>query len=215
MNSKITTLLFDLDGTLVNTNDLVMASFKHTLDHYFPGKYTTEDILTFLGPPLYDSFYTVDHERVEEMILHYREFNMQQHDLMVKEYEGVFETVRALQAEGYKMAIVSTKIRRAILKGLEISRLAPFFDVIVALDDVTHAKPDPEPILRALQILNSKPEETIMVGDNYHDIEAGKNAGTYTAGVAWSIKGRDFLSSYNPDYMLDNMRDLLKILKVE
>lgn len=74
-------------------------------------------------------------------------------------------------------------------------------------------KPDPEPIyLNFLEKLDSKPEETLMVGDNFHDVLAGKNAGTKTAGVAWTIKGRDYLAKYEPDYMLENMTDLLTIL---
>ncbi len=83
---------------------------------------------------------------------------------------------------------------------------------VIALDHVNKAKPDPEPIFKALEQLNSKPEEAIMVGDNYHDILAGKNAGTKTAGVAWSLKGRDFLEKFEPDFMLETMADLLTIL---
>ncbi|WP_370225205.1 HAD hydrolase-like protein, partial [Cytobacillus sp.] len=70
-------------------------------------------------------------------------------------------------------------------------------------------------ILKALSLLDAKPEEAIMVGDNSHDIDGGKNAGTKTAGVAWTAKGRDFLERFEPDYMLDNMADLLDILEAE
>jgi pyrophosphatase PpaX len=79
---------------------------------------------------------------------------------------------------------------------------------------VKKVKPDPEPIFLALEKLDSKPEETLMVGDNFHDVLAGKNAGTETAGVAWTIKGRDYLAKFEPDYMLENMTDLLTILGV-
>ncbi|MDV2687404.1 HAD-IA family hydrolase, partial [Alkalihalophilus lindianensis] len=80
------------------------------------------------------------------------------------------------------------------LKGLRLMKLADFFDVIVAYDHVKKVKPDPEPILQALEQLGSTPSEAIMVGDNFHDILGGKNAGTLTAGVAWSIKGRDYIA---------------------
>lgn len=215
MKRTINTVLFDLDGTLINTIDLILASFTETLNHYYPGQYKREDMLKFIGPPLVDSFRAIDESRVDEMVAYYREYNMAHHDALVKEYEGVLETVQALQAAGYKLGIVTTKLRVSVLKGLLIGKLDSFFDVVVTLDDVSNAKPDPEPIHLALQQLQSKPEEAIMVGDSSHDILAGQNAGTLTAGVAWTIQGKEKLASYKPDYMLDNMRDLLHILKVE
>lgn len=90
--------------------------------------------------------------------------------------------------------------------------LERFFGVIVAYEHVKKTKPDPEPIFNALEQLGSSASETIMVGDNFHDILAGKNAGTLTAGVAWSIKGREYVASYEPDYMLETMADLLTVL---
>ncbi|WP_046174374.1 pyrophosphatase PpaX [Domibacillus indicus] len=212
--NNITTLLFDLDGTLINTNDLIVESFLHTLNHYFPGQYEREDVYPFMGPPLIDTFEALDKERTEEMVAHYRAFNLEKHDSLVTEFEGVYETIRTLHENGFKMAIVSTKIRETIIKGLNLANLDPFFDVIVGLDDVENAKPHPEPVQKALAALNASPEEAMMIGDNYHDIEGGQNAGVKTAGVAWSLKGRDFLNTFNPDYMLESMADLLDILQV-
>ncbi|MGG3449720.1 pyrophosphatase PpaX [Domibacillus aminovorans] len=211
---NITTLLFDLDGTLINTNELIVESFLHTLNHYYPGQYKREDVYPFMGPPLIDTFEQIDKERTMEMVAHYRKFNLDQHDILVTEFQGVYETIRILHENNYKLAIVSTKIHDTIIKGLKLTHLDPFFDVIIGLDDVENPKPHPEPVEKALAALGSKPEEAIMVGDNYHDIEGGQNAGTMTAGVAWSLKGRNFLNEYNPNFMLESMTDLLHILKV-
>ncbi|WP_409295437.1 pyrophosphatase PpaX [Peribacillus sp. SCS-26] len=213
--SRINTLLFDLDGTLINTNDLIIASFINTLNIYFPEKYKEEDVLQFMGPPLHESFTQLDELRADEMVAKYREHNLANHDILVKEFEGVYETVETLHKEGYKMAIVSTKMHDTVLRGLKVARLDRFFDIIIGLDDVERAKPDPEPLMKALDILGSKPEEAIMVGDNHHDILGGKNAGTRTAGVAWTAKGRDHLDQFEPDYMLEHMSDLLSILEKE
>ncbi|MDQ6600316.1 pyrophosphatase PpaX [Bacillus salipaludis] len=212
MKSNITTLLFDLDGTLIDTNELIIATYLHTLEKYYPNKYKREDVLPFMGPTLHEAFSTVDPDRVEEMILEYRTYNLANHDLLVKEFPSVLETIGTLKEKGYKLGVVTTKRHDTSLKGLRLMKLEEYFDVVVALDHVTKVKPDPEPILKALEQLNSQPEETIMVGDNFHDILAGKNAGTKTAGVAWTIKGRDYLAKYEPDYMLENMADLLTIL---
>lgn len=214
MKTNLKTALFDLDGTLINTNELIINSFLHTLGKFYPNQYQREDVLPFMGPTLQETFSSIDPNRVDEMIHEYRTFNIAQHDLLVTEFEGVYETILTLHQSGFKLGIVTTKLHDVVEKGLKLSRLDRFFDVVVALDHVTKAKPDPEPIFKALDLLNSQPAEAIMVGDNYHDILAGKNAGTKTAGVAWSAKGREYLARFEPDYMLENMADLLPILGV-
>ncbi|MFE8696552.1 pyrophosphatase PpaX [Cytobacillus sp. FJAT-53684] len=215
MNKQVNTVLFDLDGTLIDTNELIISSFLHTLGNYYPDRFKREDVIPFLGPTLKETFESIDAEKVDEMIAVYRKFNLSQHDLLVKEFDGVFQTVQQLKEAGFKIGIVTTKVLMVVEKGLKLTKLDSLFDVIVALDHVEKPKPDPEPILKAMELLGSKPEETIMVGDNSHDILGGKNAGTKTAGVAWSVKGKEFLLGFNPDYILDNMTDLLDILEVE
>lgn len=212
MTNKISTILFDLDGTLIDTNELIITTYLHTLNKYYPSKYSREDVLPFMGPTLHEAFSTIDPDRVEEMILEYRTFNIANHDALVKEFAGVLETVSTLKEKGYKLGIVTTKRLDVTLKGLRLMNLDSFFEVIVAYDHVSKTKPDPEPIFKALEQLDSTPSEAMMVGDNYHDILAGKNAGTITAGCAWSIKGREYLAKYEPDYILENMADILTIL---
>jgi pyrophosphatase PpaX len=212
MKNNINTILFDLDGTLIDTNELIISTYLHTLEKYFPGKYRREDVLPFLGPTLHEVFGNMDPDRVEEMVLEYRTYNLANHDALVKEFVGVMETIEILKKKGYKLAIVTTKREDVAFKGLRLMNLDPFFDVMIAYDHVKKVKPDPEPIFLALEKLGSKPEDALMVGDNFHDVLAGKNAGTKTAGVAWTIKGREYLAKYEPDYMLENMKDLLTIL---
>ncbi len=212
--TNITTVLFDLDGTLIDTNELIITTYLHTLEKYYPGRYSREDVLPFLGPTLHESFSTVNPDLVEEMVLEYRAFNIANHDELVREFSGVSEVVQSLKEKGYKLGVVTTKRHDVTLKGLRLMDLEQFFQVIVAYDHVEKVKPDPEPIFKALEQLGSTPAETIMVGDNFHDILAGKNAGTATAGCAWSIKGREYIAKYEPDYILEHMSDLLKILGV-
>ncbi|MGM0902634.1 pyrophosphatase PpaX [Mesobacillus maritimus] len=214
MNNKIDTVLFDLDGTLIDTNELIVSSYLHTLDHYLPGQFQRQDVLPFMGPALRDVFEGIDSTRADEMIRTYREYNLSNHDRLVTEFEGVNETIRSLSENGYKLAVVTTKLADVAKMGLKLTGLDQYFQVLIALDDVEKAKPDPEPIYKALDILGSKPESAMMVGDNHHDVLAGKNAGTKTAGVSWTLKGREHLAAYDPDYMLDQMPDLLSILEV-
>ncbi|HEU5141448.1 MAG TPA: pyrophosphatase PpaX [Bacillales bacterium] len=212
---KINTVLFDLDGTLINTNELIIASFSHTLEQYFPGQYAREDIVEFIGEPLTESFQRIDPQRVDELVDVYRRHNIENHDRLVREYEGVHETVKSLHQQGYKLGIVTTKMRKTVSMGMKLAGLDKLIDTVVTFEDVRRAKPDPEPVNRALSLLGATAEHAIMVGDSPFDIEAGKNAGTYTAGVAWTIKGSDTLHSVGPDVMLESMPDLLDVLGVK
>ncbi|MFB1051321.1 pyrophosphatase PpaX [Paraliobacillus sp. JSM ZJ581] len=211
---SICTILFDLDGTLIDTNELIITSFKHTLEKHTGKVYEREDILPFIGPPLLESLQQVDPEQAEAMMATYRVHNIENHKKYVAAYPTVIETIETLKRNGYQLGIVTTKIRDTAELGLKITGLYDAFDCVIGLDDVTNAKPHPEPIIKALTKLNANPEHALMVGDNYHDIEAGQNAGVKTAGVAWSIKGETTLAEYQPDYMLKEMKDLLTILEV-
>lgn len=216
MTKALTTLLFDLDGTLINTNHLIIRSFQETFKHFTPEKeYTQEDILPFMGPSLIDTFSKIDPERAEEMVEFYRVFNLENHDEMVVEFDGVYETIRSLYESDYKLAIVSTKMYETVMRGLRLTGLDKFFQVVIGLDQVSQPKPDPEGINMALSLLNSTKEEAIMIGDNSHDILAGKNAGTKTAGVAWSLKGVAFMQQLEPDFLLEKMSDILPIMADE
>ncbi|WP_342506177.1 pyrophosphatase PpaX [Sporosarcina sp. FSL K6-2383] len=215
MAKPITTLLFDFDGTLMDTNELIMQTFEYVLGNRYPGKYDRVDILPFLGPTLYETFHSVDPDRTEELIAEYRAWNRKMHDELASEFDGVSETLKLLKAAGLKMAVVSTKRNDMLFKGLDLLEVDNVFDAVIGMDDVTKTKPDPEPILLALERLGATADEALMVGDNYHDIEGGKNAGVRTAGVAWSAKGEAFLQTFQPDYMLQHITDLLRIVKGE
>lgn len=207
------TILFDLDGTLIDTNQLIVASFKHTFEH-FKLDFTDEEIIEFNGPPLVETFKKIDPVRSDEMVATYRAHNYLYHDQYVTAFPNVLETLQVLKKNNIKMGIVTTKIRQGVEMGLKKTGLTGFFDSIVTLDKVTHAKPHPEPVLKAMEELGGESKSTIMVGDNSHDIESGHNAGVRTAAVSWSQKGRDRLLTYEPTYMLEDMSDLLQIVGV-
>lgn len=215
MTKKITTLLFDFDGTLLDTNELIIRTFEHVLGSHYPGKYGRKEILPFLGPTLDETFGLIDPKKADQLVGEYREWNIAHHDELAKEFDGVSETLRLLKAEGFKIAIVSTKKNHMVRKGIELLDAGDVFDEIIGLDDVLKPKPDPEPILLALKRLDVDRDEALMIGDNYHDIVGGQNAGVRTVGVAWSAKGEDFLQKYNPDYMLQHISDIIPIAKGE
>lgn len=208
-------LLFDFDGTLLDTNDLILDTFHHVIEPKFPGEYSRLDLQKFIGPSLKDTFTEVDNENIDALIEEYITWNRQHHDELVREFPDVVEVLTALKEAGMKLAIVSTKRREALLRGLKLLGVAELFDTIVSNDDVTNVKPHAEPVLLALEKLNLEKAEVIMIGDNSHDIEGGQNAGVQTAGVSWSLKGPNFLQQLNPTYMLYSMKDILKIVGIE
>lgn len=210
---SIRTILFDLDGTLIDTNELIIASFNHTFNHY-QLSYTRDEISEFNGPPLRDTFFNINPERAEEMIATYRKHNLAEHDNYVKAFPGVIETLEVLRSQHIKLGVVTTKMSKSVTMGLTLTGLDQYFETVITYDDVTNPKPHPEPVIKAMEELDADAATTLMVGDNYHDIEAGKNAGVSTAGVAWAFKGQERLQEYNPTYMLEDMHDLLEITEV-
>src|SRR5699024_2276253 len=137
----------------------------------------------------------------ELMLKTYREHNLLHHDEYVTMYPNVMETIKQLKEKQIKLGIVTTKMRTGAMMVLDLTGLTPFFESIITFDDIVHAKPHPEPVLKGMDELGGHAESTLMVGDNYHDIEAGRRAGVRTAGVAWADKGREYLESYDPTYM--------------
>ena len=209
----IQTILFDLDGTLIDTNELINESFYHTFKQ-FGLEFTHDEVISFNGPPLRDTFEKIDLDKAEAMITTYREHNLEHHDDYVKAFPNVKETLKELKNRGIQLGVVTTKMRGTAIRGMKLTGIYEYFDTIIALDDISNPKPHPEPVLRAMKNIHANPETTLMVGDNHHDIESGQNAEVKTAGVAWSLKGEDVLQKYKPTYMLHDMKDLLEIIGV-
>src|SRR5699024_7438773 len=210
---NIKTVLFDLDGTLIDTNELINESFRHTFNKY-KFEFTDSEIRNFNGPPLRDTFNQLNQDLAEEMIQTYRKHNLANHEAYVKVFPNVEKTIQSLLKKDIEIGIVSAKMRQGVELGLEVTGLAKYFETIITIDDVNNPKPHPEPVRLAMNELKAKPASTIMVGDNFHDIQSGRDAGAQTAGVAWSTKGKVYLQRYNPTYMLEDMSDLIKIIGV-
>jgi pyrophosphatase PpaX len=210
---KVNTLLFDLDGTLVDTNSIIVKSLEVVFQTYLPEVQTSLDLFKeCIGPPLEVSFsrYTTK-ERVQEMIQAYRKYYKANEHLYYSIYPNVIDVLTTLKAQGYYLGVVTSKFRDSAMPSMVHYGIDSLMDVIVGLDDVTKAKPDREPVDLALSQLPSH-TGAIMIGDNATDVQSGQNAGVYAAGVAWAFKGRDQLIAVNPDYMLEDMTDLYEIL---
>jgi pyrophosphatase PpaX len=211
---KYTTVLFDLDGTIIDTNELILQSFLYTLNHYFPGKYTKEDVLPYMGQTLFEQMERYGgKELMNELVAHYREHNVRVHDELVTEFPHVAEVIPQLAEMGVQLGVVTTKMSKTALMGLRLFDLERYMQVLVTYESTVEHKPHPAPVLLALEELGADPARTLMVGDSEYDILAGKRAGIATAGVAWSLKGEAYLQQFEPDYILRDMREIVPIVK--
>jgi len=212
---KLDTILFDLDGTLINTNDIILRSFRATFDRHFPDTEVTDYQLgTFIGPTLQQTFsnYTENQDEIQAMINSYREFYVEFEIGNFQIYPDVLEVVKDLKSKGYNLCIVTSKFKEAAWPSFTHYGLENIFDAFVSLDEVIRPKPDRNPIDVALKHFPNH-KSVIMIGDNQADIMAGQNAGVYSAGVAWSFKGENHLSEVNPDFMLKNMKDIYRVIQ--
>lgn len=210
--SVITTILFDFDGTLADTNTLISESHLHVLEQYFPGKYTTESVRKFNGPSLEQTYSELNPKNWEEMVAQYREYNHAVHDELIKAFPGVAEALVTLKAKGLKLAVVSTKYETVLKRGLEVLGLTDYFDLISAGDHCQEVKPNPEQLNKAMAALNVKPTECLMVGDNWQDIQAGHNAGVEAVFVEWSEKTLAEIAPYKPNKTVATMLELTQYI---
>ncbi|WP_248929509.1 pyrophosphatase PpaX [Paenibacillus hamazuiensis] len=209
----IRTVLFDLDGTIVDTNELIIQSFLHTFEGVTPQPLTREHIIPNMGRSLVDQMkFFSGRDQVEDLVEKYRAFNIARHDELVKEFPYVREVLAELHAAGLRLGVVTSKVRKTTEMGLRLCGLDVFFSTVVTVDDVQRPKPDPEGIHLALSRLGMEKASAVMVGDSHYDIEAARNAGIPSVAVAWSLKGIDYLNSYKPTHIIHDMRELPAIV---
>ena len=210
-------ILFDLDGTLVDTTGLIIDSFHYTIEMVLGRTTSQEEILSYWGMTLRDSMYAYSPEKREELIQVYRHYNETMHDKLIKPFPKVQETLHELSQLGIKCAIVTSKMTHTAKRGLEIFNLHTYVEDIIGMDKCQHHKPHPEPVLNGLAALNLAAHECLMVGDSVQDLQAAHNAGVPAVGVAWSLlyPSGTLTSQAQPDYIIQNMPDLLKIIKGE
>lgn len=206
-------VLFDLDGTLIDTNQLIVSSFQHTFREKLGREVPAEEIYQYFGEPLIATMERYSKERAVELTDFYRAFNVANHDFLIRQFDGVPDALTALRAAGVRLGIVTSKMHEMARRGLRVSRIEAFFDTVVGMDETEKHKPEAEPALLALRQLGVEPgPHVLIVGDSRFDILCGKNAGLKTAAVAWAVTGREALVQSNPDYWLKSPADLVPLV---
>lgn len=209
-------ILFDLDGTLLNTNHLIFSSFRQTFNELLLNEsLSDEEIIDCIGPTLHQTGLKYFPKNPEQFVQRYRHYYQLNHDEMIEIFLGVVEMLNSLKELGLKLVIVTSKKRDMTIKGLKYTKLYDYFDLIISSDDIINPKPHPEPIETVLKYYQLDQDECLMVGDNSHDIECAHHAGIKSVGVSWAIRGADYLKKYHPTYIINEASDLLNIVKKE
>lgn len=203
----IKAVLFDFDGTLIDTNELIFNSYKIAFKEVLCRDIGMEEILKLYGRPLYPSLMKYG-EAGERLYKVYREFNEKNHDDIAKPFDKVHEGIEMLISAGYRTGIVTSKRLHLVERGIKnVLKMDGMFDVIVTPEDTQKSKPDPEPVLCACKKLGIKPEEAVYVGDSIFDLEAGRAAGTQICAVKYSVTPHSSLLEFNPEYFVDTIKE--------
>lgn len=203
-------ILFDLDGTLIDSIELILNSARYAFEKQARRCPSDAEWLAGVGIPLATMFarYATDASDTTAFLGAYREYQLANHDRLVRCYAGVAETVRDLHEQGHPLAVVTSKSDQLALRGLSYVGLAQYMAAIVGTESSTRHKPDPEPVRIALERVARAPENAVFVGDSVHDIEAGNAAGVTTVAALWGPFSRAQLAPSRPDHYLDRISEL-------
>jgi pyrophosphatase PpaX len=207
-------VLFDFDGTLGNTTNLILITFHKTIKHFLNRDISDEEILRTFGLPLRDCLANVAPEiNPDEMVAYYRDYNYAHHDSLIRPFPSVKEGLEAMKMADIPAAVVTSKTNEMAGRGLECLQIRQYIKGIIGCYDCQKHKPDPEPMARGAELLKLPAEECLCVGDSPFDLLSGKAAGCTTVLVDWSSYDRKrFYDLIKPDYTIKELKDLLPII---
>lgn len=212
-SNSLTTVLFDLDGTLIDSIELILRSFRHTLSVHDKPALSDAEWLRGVGTPLRAQLAAIasDEDEIDAMIATYRAWNLEHHDGLVHPYPGAVAAVSSLRGRGIRTGVVTSKLGEAARRGLAVCGFGDSMEVVIGADDVERHKPDPTPVLHALERLAVPPERALFVGDSPHDIHAGRAARVKTAAALWGPFDRADLEPAGPDLWLERPVDMASL----
>jgi pyrophosphatase PpaX len=213
--SPISTVLFDLDGTLIDSIALILESYRYTMAEHGFGEVSDELWRVGIGTPLRVQLasWAKGPEDLEALVQTYRRYNLDNHDRMITVFPGVPEMVQEVAALGCRIGVVTSKTREGTLRGLRLAGLESSIEAMVCADDVENPKPHPEPVAKAVRLLGGATESTIFVGDSIHDMVAGRAAGVEIGAALWGPFGRSDLEASAPDVWLEQPAELVDFIR--
>lgn len=202
-------VLFDLDGTLIDSVGLLLASVRHAFDGRSPAP-TEDEWIAGIGTPLAKQLrpYAGTDDEAAEIQAAYRTFQREHHDSLTSAFDGVNDTLSELDRRGHPMGVVTSKSNEMMERGVNYVGLDRYMKTMIGADSCTIHKPDAFPVLLALQELGYNTDEAVFVGDSPHDVHAGNAAKVVSVAALWGPFTREQLQPSNPSYFLDSIREL-------
>jgi pyrophosphatase PpaX len=206
-------VLFDLDGTVIDSGAIILASMRHAAKEVLGTEVPDEELMAAVGGPgLEAQMHALAPDRVEELVSVYRAHNEPLHDGLAC-CAGIDDVLVRLKDEGRRLGIVTAKRRKTVELAFDQVPIAHLFDTVVGGDETERHKPDPEPLLLALERLGARADDAVYVGDAPFDIKAAKTAGLFSVGVTWGgIHARERLEAEEPDALVGTAEELYGVL---
>jgi pyrophosphatase PpaX len=205
-------VLFDLDGTVVDSGAMILASFRHATKTVLAREVPDAELLAAVGTPLREQMRLIDPQRADELVDVYRAHNGPLHDAL-EPCAGMPSVLRRLSDEGRRLGVVTAKRRVTVDLAFSVLPLGGYFDAVVASDDVERHKPAPDPILVALDRLGACREDVAYVGDSPFDVTAAKAAGVFAVAVTWGgMHDEESLRAAEPDAVVSSPEELLRVV---
>jgi pyrophosphatase PpaX len=207
-------VVFDLDGTIVDSVELIIISFQHAIREVLGREISREESICWVGRPLREQMEMFSPEKAEELVNVYREFNHREHDRMLKLYDGILNLLDGLLKGGVKLGLVTSKSRFTTQMAFDLTGIESYFDATVCADESPGNKPDPDPILLCLERLGVDPAGSAYVGDSPSDIQAAKAAKVTAIGVSWGVFPTATLEAEKPDVLVHTIPELAGVLGI-
>jgi len=201
-------VVFDIDGTIVSTNELILASFNHVNQKYLKKTITFEEIISLFGPP--EDIILVEWfgDKAEQVKEDYYNFYTDNHNSMAKRIDGLEEVLQLIKSKAIPMAIFTGKGRKTSLITLEKIGMLDYFELLVTGDDVQNHKPSPDGLVKILDHYKFEPDEVLLIGDAPSDIEAAKSVGVKSATVLWDCYAEEEVHRLKGDYYFSTVGQL-------
>lgn len=211
---RLPIVLFDLDGTLIDSLDLLVSAMLHAFGSRPGPAPSVDEWVASIGRPLTWQFgrYARDDDELQHLVRTYRAYQHEHHDRMTRAYDGIPALVARLNADGHTLGVVTSKADYLANRSLAHVGLASFFDVVVGADRTSKHKPDPDPLWFALRELRGEPGEAVYVGDSPFDVMAANAAGVVSIGVTWGASSHEPLQAATPTHLVHSIAELGALL---